>query len=699
MAEVKGVEVERIRNVGIIAHGGAGKTSLTEALLFHAGAIDRLGRVEEGTSTMDFEPEEVSRKITITAAVGFCDWKGHRFHLIDTPGYLNFVEDAKGCLRAADGAVVLISAISGVKAETEKVWAYACQYELPRIAFVNKMDRERADFYRAVGDMEQSLTREALPVQVPIGAAETFEGVVDLLTLKALFFTKDGSGKVAEGPIPDSVRKEVETYRKRLVERIAETDDALLERYLEAGDLEEAAILKGLREGTLTGKFVPVLCGSATKNMGVRPLLDGILTCLPSPADRARIVPIRGQHPKSGDSVTRQPSPADPFSAFVFKTIVDPFMGKLTLFRVFSGQLASDSGFFNASQGKRERCGQIFLQQGKKHVPVPVAAAGQIAAVAKLKETQTGDTLCDEAQPILFERIVFAEPVMAFAISPKTKGDEDKVSAALARILEEDPTLRFHRDDETKEMILAGMGQTHLEVTLERLKRKFGVEVVMNTPKVPYKETIKGAAKAQGKYKKQSGGRGQYGDCRLEVESLPRGGGFEFVDKIVGGVIPRQYIPAVEKGVVEAMHEGVVAGYPLIDLRVTLYDGSFHTVDSSEMAFKISGSMALKKAVQEARPVLLEPIMNVEVIVPEDALGGVIGDLNSKRGRVVGVIPQAHSQKIAAQVPMAEMLKYAPTLNSLTSGRGMYSMEFSHYEEVPSHFVAKITAAKSGKGQ
>lgn len=689
------VDVEKIRNVAVIAHSGAGKTSLVESMLFHAGSIDRIGTVEDGTTTTDFEPEEIARKITITSAVAFCDWKNYRIHLVDTPGFINFLEDTRGCLKAVDGVVVIVSAVSGVKAETQKVWKFSSEFELPRIVFVNKMDKETANFARAVGDLEKAFGLDAIPLQLPLGSGDQFRGIVDLITLKAYAFSK---GKASETDIPSELTADVESYRKRLVEKIAEADDALLEKYLEGGTLTEEEIRRGITEGSITKRFIPVICGSAALNTAIPQLLDTILLCLPSPVQMAHIVPIRGKNPRDNADVERKPSPNDPLSAYVFKTVADPFAGRLSVFRVFSGLLKADSTVLNASNGAKERVGQVFYLLGKKQVPAQIIGAGEIGVVAKLKETYTGDTLSDESHPIVFPKVKFADPIISYAIAPKSKGDEEKVSTGLSRILEEDPTLKFQRDEETKEMILSGMGQVHLEVTLERLKRKFGVEVVMKTPKVPYRETIKVSARAQGKYKKQSGGRGQYGDCYLEIEPLPRGAGYEFVDKIVGGVIPQQYRPAVEKGVVETMKEGIIAGYPLVDVRVTLYDGSYHSVDSSEMAFKIAGSMALRKAVQDAKPVLLEPIMKVEVITPDDTLGTVIGDLNAKRGRVQGVEPQAGgNQKINALVPMSEMLTYANQLTSLTSGRGLYSMEFSHYEELPSHLAQKIIAEREAQ--
>ena len=688
-------DVNKIRNVAVIAHGGAGKTSLTEALLFVSGSVDRLGSVDNGTSTTDFEPEEIGRKITITSSLSFCNWNSHRINLIDTPGFINFIEDTRGCLRAVDGAVVIVSAISGVKAETEKIWKFACEYEIPRIVFINKMDKENANFSMAIAEIEKSFDTEGIPLQMPIGMGETFSGIIDIVNMKAIKVT---GGKSQQSEIPAEYLAEAEGYRKRLVEKIAESDDSLLERYLEGGELTLEEVIKGIKEGSMTRRFIPVACGSAAKTIGVTELLNAMVLCLPSPQEMSRISPIKGKNPKDGKDIERKAEEKEPFSAYVFKTIADPFAGKLSLFRVYSGTLKADSSVLNSSTGSKERVGQVFYLLGKKQVPAQLLGPGEIGVVAKLKDTNTGDTLSDESHPLVFDKVKFAEPIISYAIAPKSKGDEEKVSSGLHRILEEDPTLRFHRDEETKEMLLSGMGQVHLEVTLERLKRKFGVEVLMKTPKIPYRETIKGTAEVQGKYKKQSGGRGQYGDCWIKIEPLPKGGGYEFVDKIVGGVIPQQYRPAVEKGVVETMKEGILAGYPVIDMRVTLFDGSYHTVDSSEMAFKIAGSMALKKAFMEARPVLLEPIMKVEVTTPDDTLGAVIGDLNSKRGKVQGVEPQAGgNQKILSLVPMSEMLTYANQLQSMTSGRGLYSMEFSHYEEVPGHIAQKIIAEKEAK--
>jgi len=688
-------ETGKIRNLGIVAHGGAGKTSLAEAILFDTGMIDRLGRVDDGSSTMDFEPEEIKRKISITSALDHCEWDGHSIHIVDTPGYGNFIADTRACMRTLDCAVVILSAISGVKAQTEEIWSWANEFEIPRIAFVNKMDRERASFLRAIDDMEKTLGARGVAIQMPIGVEADFRGVIDLVTMKAYFYTQDGSGAFTEGAIPAECAAEAARLREQLVETVAEAYDALTEKYLEAGELTEAEILDGLRVGTMRNTFTAVLCGSATANIGVKQLLDAVCAYLPSPLDRTRAV---GTHPKTGDILERSPDEKEPFSALVFKTTSDPYTGKITIFRIYSGVLTSDSTIFNSTKGVEERIGQIYELEGKKQHPIKQAVAGDIVAVAKLKETVTGDTLCDAANPIVYEPAKQLLPVISYAIEPKTKADEDKIHNALHRMIEEEPTLESHRDTQTKEFIISGMGQVHLEVIVEKLKRKFGVEVLLKTPKVPYLETIRGTAKVQGKYKKQSGGRGQYGDCWIEMSPTGRGEGYVFEDKVVGGVIPRQYIPAVDKGIHDAAQEGFLAGYPVVDFRVALYDGSFHTVDSSEMAFKVAGSMAFKKAMEVCKPVLLEPIVNLKVTVPDENMGDVIGDLNSRRGKVVGVEPKANSQIIRAVVPMSEVLAYSNDLKSMTSDRGLFSTEFSHYEEMPSHLSQKvISESNAGK--
>lgn len=680
---------EKIRNLGIVAHGGAGKTSLAEAILFNTGMIDRLGRVDDGTATMDFEPEETKRKISISSAFDHCEWDGHSIHFVDTPGYGDFIGDTRACMRALDCAVIILSAISGVKVQTEEVWGWANEFEIPRIAFVNKMDKERANFLRAIDDMEQHLQARGVAIQMPIGAEDSFEGVIDLISMKACRYAKDGNGGCQEMEIPADQLEEANRLRDHMIEVVAEAYDALTEKYLDAGTLTEEEILDGLRVGTMRNTFTPVLCGSATQNIGVRQLLQAVCRFLPSPLDRTKAV---GENPKSGDLVERGPVENEPFSALVFKTTSDPYTGKITILRIYSGTLNSDSTVFNASKGVEERIGQIYELEGKKQKPLKQAFAGDIVAVAKLKETVTGDTLCDPQNPIVFEPAKQLLPVISYAIEPKTKADEDKIHNALHRMIEEEPTLESHRDTQTKEFIISGLGQVHLDVIVEKMKRKFNVEVLLKTPKVPYLETIRGTVKVQGKYKKQSGGRGQYGDCWIELAPTARGEGYVFEDKIVGGVVPRQYIPAVDKGIQEAAAEGFMAGYPVVDFRVSLYDGSFHTVDSSEMAFKVAGSMAFKKGMEQCKPTLLEPIVTLTVIVPDETMGDVIGDLNSRRGKIVGVEPKANSQVIRAVVPMSEVLAYSNDLKSMTSDRGLFSTEFSHYEDVPTHLAAKVVA-------
>ncbi len=680
---------EKIRNLGIVAHGGAGKTSLAEAILFNTGMIDRLGRVDDGTATMDFEPEEIKRKISISSAFDHCEWDGHSIHFVDTPGYGDFIGDTRACMRALDCAVIILSAISGVKVQTEEVWGWANEFEIPRIAFVNKMDKERANFLRAIDDMEQHLQARGVAIQMPIGAEDSFEGVIDLISMKACRYAKDGNGGCQEMEIPADQLEEANRLRDHMIEVVADADDALTETYLDAGTLTDEEILDGLRVGTMRNTFTPVLCGSATQNIGVRQLLQAVCRFLPSPLDRTKAV---GENPKTGDLVERGPVENEPFSALVFKTTSDPYTGKITILRIYSGTLNSDSTVFNASKGVEERIGQIYELEGKKQKPVKQAFAGDIVAVAKLKETVTGDTLCDPQNPIVFEPAKQLLPVISYAIEPKTKADEDKIHNALHRMIEEEPTLESHRDTQTKEFIISGLGQVHLDVIVEKMKRKFNVEVLLKTPKVPYLETIRGTVKVQGKYKKQSGGRGQYGDCWIELAPTARGEGYVFEDKIVGGVVPRQYIPAVDKGIQEAAAEGFMAGYPVVDFRVSLYDGSFHTVDSSEMAFKVAGSMAFKKGMEQCKPTLLEPIVTLTVIVPDETMGDVIGDLNSRRGKIVGVEPKANSQVIRAVVPMSEVLAYSNDLKSMTSDRGLFSTEFSHYEDVPTHLAAKVVA-------
>ncbi|MHB8769816.1 MAG: elongation factor G [Syntrophales bacterium] len=681
-------ESKSIRNLAIIGHGGTGKTTLCESILSVAGKTDRPGRVDEGTSSMDYEPEEQKRHISISAATNNVDWEKHRVNIIDTPGDSNFAFDTKSCLRIVDGAVVLVDAVGGVEFQTEKVWEYADEFSLPRLLFVSRMDRERADFTKAVESIRSRLGKKVTILTLPVGAEGSFTGVVDLISLKALHF--DGDKKATKtADIPADMAADVKKYRDILIEDIAETDDELMNRYLDSGELSPEDLVTGLRKGVTSGAIIPVVCGSALHNVGISLLLDTVVRFFPSPVDCG---PLRGVKPGTDQEEVRPPEESAPFSALVFKTIADPYAGRLTLFRVYSGKLTSDTSVFNASRKISERIGNVFFLEGKTQKPVEELIPGDIAAVAKLKETATGDTICAEKFPLVYPKVAPPPAIISFAVEAKTRGDEDKLVSSIHRLTDEDPTLVFHRDDQTREMILSGLGQVHIEVTVDKMKRKFGLEVNLKTPKVPYKETIKGKTTVQGRYKKQSGGRGQFGDTWLDIEPLPRGSGFEFVDRIVGGVIPQQYRPAVEKGIVEAMAEGVLAGYPVVDLRVSLTDGSYHTVDSSEMAFKIAGSLGFKKGVLECQPTLLEPIVNITIEIPDEYMGDVIGDLNSRRGKVLGMDSVGHHQIIKGQVPLAEVLKYAPDLRSMTSGRGTFTYEHSHYEEVPAYAAEKIIA-------
>jgi elongation factor G len=658
-----------------------------EAILFAAGAINRLGKVDDGTTTTDFDPDEIKRKISLGTSVAFCDWKGHRLNLIDTPGYGDFVADARGGLRVANAAVIVVDAIAGVQVQTEKVWKYANEYTLPRAVVINRLDRERADFFRTLESLQKRLKGRLCPLQLPIGSEAGLKGVVDLVTMKALL-TADGKTKEAE--IPGEAMDDAKAWREKLVEAVAETDDDLLAKYLEEGSIGEEEMVKALGKAIGRGSLVPVMAASATKGIGVQPLMDLIVKEFPSPADAG---PVEGIDPRTKQAVTCAPDPKAPLAAVVFKTIADPHVGKLSLFRVYSGTFKADSQVLNSTHGAKERIGHPGWLMGKTQKPVEALGPGEIGVVAKLKDTLTGDTLCDEAHPVVLPGIAFPEPSISFAIQPKTRGDEDKISTALHRMTEEDPTLHHHFDPETKQLLVSGMGQLHVETVVERMKRKYNVDVSLLPPRIPYKETVKGRADVQGKYKKQTGGRGQYGDVWLKVEPLQRGGGFEFVDDIFGGSVPRNFIPSVEKGVRDCLKRGIFAGYPIVDLKVSLYDGSYHDVDSSDMAFQIAASMGLQKGFMEAHPVLLEPIMHIEVTAPSDHAGDVIGDLNGRRGRIVGMEPDGEVVSVRAQAPMAEMLTYESSLRSMTGGRGSYSMEFSHYEEVPAHLADKVVAA------
>jgi len=681
-------ESKQLRNLAVIGHGGTGKTSLCESLLYVSGKNERLGRVDDNTSSMDYEPEEQKRHVSISSAANFIEWDKHKINLLDTPGDSNFTYDITCSLSVVDNALVVIDSVGGVEFQTQKVWEIADAYALPRIIFINRMDRERADFGKALESVKAKLKKKGTPVCLPIGAEDKFQGIVDLIAMKAYTFADNkGVGKAVD--IPADLLEEANALRSSMVEDIAEADENLMNKYLEEGELSADEIKAGLRKGVISGGIVPVLCGSAAKGIGVALLMDLAVSAFASPVDRG---PVKGTKPGTQDVEERKPSEDEAFSAIVFKTIADPYAGRLTLFRVYSGKLSSDSAVYNSSKKITEKFGHIFFLEGKNQKQAEVLIPGDIAGVAKLKETVTGDTLCNEKSPILFARVEVPPPIMSFAVEPKSRGDEDKIASSIHRLMEEDPTIVFTRNTQTREMILSGMGQVHIEVNIEKMKRKFGVEVNLNTPKVPYLETIKSKTNVQGRYKKQSGGRGQFGDCWIDIEPLARGAGFEFLDKIVGGVIPGQYRPAVEKGIVEAAAKGVIAGYPVVDFRISLVDGSYHTVDSSEMAFKIAGSMAFQKGVMECQPVLLEPIVNIAIEVPDEYMGDVIGDLNSRRGRVQGMDTNGTNQVIKGQVPLAEILKYAPDLRSMTSGRGNFTYTHSHYEEVPAFIAEKIIA-------
>lgn len=676
--------VEKLRNIALVGHGGSGKTSLAEVLLFNAGVTNRLGRVEDGNTVMDFEAEELKRNTSINSAFHQYTWEKHTVSLIDTPGDSNFFSDTNNSIQAADSIVVVIDAVDGVKVQTEQAWELARSYQLFGLIVINKLDRERADFKRAVDDAAQCLETKPLLLQMPIGAEAEFKGVVDLITRKAYTYT---DGKAESIDIPADLKDDVEAEREALVENIAETDDDLLERYFAEETLTDDELRAALKKGVLEGAFTPVLCCSATHNIGVNQIQDGLVNYMPSPVQRG---PWIGLDKDGETEIQREPDPEAPFSALVFKTIADPYAGRLSVFRVVSGKLDADGGFYNSVKETKERYSQLLRIAGKEQKPVKEAGPGAIVAVAKLKETTTGDTLCAESDPIRYEPAKPLPSLISFALTPKSKGDEEKIFASLAKLLEEDIALKLDRNAETKEILLSGRGQVHIEATIEKLKRKYNVEVILNKPKVPYRETIKKKVRVQGKHKKQSGGHGQYGDCWIQMEPMKRSEGFEFVNAIVGGAIPKTYIPAVEKGIVEAAVKGVLAGYPCVDFRVTLDDGTYHSVDSSEMAFKIAGSLAFKKAVADANPVLLEPIMDVTVTTPEECMGDIMGDLNSRRGRVLGMDAKGKNQVIRAQVPMAEFLTYAPDLNSMTGGRGIFTMEFAHYEEVPAQLSEKL---------
>jgi len=680
---------KNLRTFGLFSHGGAGKTSVGEAMLLLAGVNNRLGKVADETSMLDYEPEEKKRKSSIATAVGNFEWDKHQLFLVDTPGDPNFITEARNSLAAVDAAVFMVDGVDGVKILTTKLWQEAKDLGLGRAFFITKLDKERADYQATMENIEKSLELTLCPISIPIGKEASFNGVVDLIRMKAYYYPEDGSGKRQEKDIPAELQDAVKAMREKMIESVAESKDELLEKYLEGKELTADEISRALQDGFKAQKVFPLLCGSGVKNIGVDLFLDLVVAIFPCPLERKALSAV---NTKTKQAVEVKPLEDAPFCGFVFKTVADPFRGKLSLMRVLSGSQPADSNTYNATKSARERIGQMFALNGDQSMGVNPARLGEIVAVPKLKETQSGDTLCAEAHPVVLPPIVWPKPVISFAVVPKTQQDEEKLTGALGRLVEEDPTLQLKHDAQTNEILLSGMGQIHIETALERMKRKFGVEVTLKEPKIPYMETVRGTATAEGKYRKQTGGRGQFGWCWVEVSPRPKGSGVEFEDAIVGGTIPRNFIPSVEKGVRDALEKGILAGYPMTDIKVKLYDGKYHEVDSSDMAFQIAGSLGVKAGCETAGMMLLEPIMNVEVTVPDEYTGDITGDLNRRRGRLAGVERIGNMQVIKAQVPLAEMLRYAPDLDSITSGKGLFTMEFSHYEEVPSHLAEKIVA-------
>lgn len=686
--------IDKYRNIGIAAHIDAGKTTTTERILFYSGKIHKIGDVDEGTTVTDWMVQERERGITITSAAITTFWKDYRINIIDTPGHVDFTVEVERSLRVLDGMVVVFCAVGGVQPQSETVWRQATKYKVPRIAFINKMDRIGADFFRCVKQTKERLHANPVLLQIPVGAEDKFKGIIDLVEMKTITFEDELGAKPIVGEIPSELLNDAKIYREKLIEAAAEADDTLLEKYLEKHTLTNEEIKRGIRKLTIACKIIPVTCGTSLKNKAVQPMLDAIIDYLPSPSD---VADVTGLNPKSGIDETRTSKDDAPFSALAFKIMTDPFVGKLIFFRVYSGTLKSGSYVLNSTKDSKERIGRLLQMHADKREEIEEVHAGDIAAAVGLKGTVTGDTICEETKPIILEAIIFPEPVIFVAIEPKTKADQEKLGVALGRLAEEDPTFRIKGDPETGQTIISGMGELHLEIIVDRLLREFRVEANVGKPQVAYKETIKAIAEAEGKFIRQTGGRGQYGHVYLKTEPLPPGSNFEFVNKIVGGAIPKEYVPAVEDGVVEAMQTGVLAGYPAINLRVTLFDGSFHEVDSSEMAFKIAGSMAFKDCFMKSKPILLEPMMKVEVEVPEQYMGDVIGDLNSRRGKIEGMEARAGIQIIKASVPLSDMFGYATALRSKTQGRGIYTMEFSRYEEVPKNIAEGIISKAQGK--
>jgi elongation factor G len=686
--------LEKTRNIGIMAHIDAGKTTATERILFYTGRIHKIGETHEGASQMDWMEQEQERGITITSAATTAQWKGHRINIIDTPGHVDFTVEVERSLRVLDGAVAVLDAQSGVEPQTETVWRQATTYGVPRIVFVNKMDKIGADFLYSVGTIHDRLQANAHPIQLPIGAEDEFEGIIDLVEMKAYFYEDDLGTRADARDIPEEYKDQAEEYRGKLIEPVADFDEDIMMRYLEGEELSNDELKAAIRKATLTVDFYPVVCGSAFKNKGVQLLIDGVIDYLPAPTD---VADIKGFIPDTEDEVTRPSTDDAPFSALAFKVATDPYVGKLTFFRVYSGTLDSGSYVRNSSKGKRERVGRILQMHANSREEISTVYAGDIAAAVGLKDTGTGDTLCDEKNHVILESMVFPEPVISLSVEPKSKADQDKMTTALQKLQEEDPTFRAHTDQETGQVIIAGMGELHLDIIVDRMRREFKVEANVGAPQVSYRETFRSEAKVEGKFARQSGGRGQFGHVWIEFSPNEEGKGFEFENGIVGGVVPREYIPAVQSGLADAMENGVLAGYPLVDVKARLVDGSYHDVDSSEMAFKIAASMALKNAASKCNPAILEPMMKVEVVIPEEYLGDIMGDITSRRGRVEGMEARGNAQVVKAFVPLSEMFGYATSLRSNTQGRGTYSMHFDHYEEVPKSISEEII--KKNKGE
>jgi elongation factor G len=689
---MKVYDAATIRNVAVVGHGGCGKTQLVSTALYVAGAVNRLGRVDDGTTITDFDDEEIARKHTLSSSLAYAEWQKTKINIIDTPGFANFLSDARAALRVAEAAIVVVDAVAGVEVQTETLWSEAAALGMPRIVALNRLERERASLDRALESLHNDCAREIVPIQLPLGEERHFTGIVDLITMKALTFAADGSGKMSEGDIPAALAERAQQAREQLIEMVAEADEQLMEAFFSEGTLTQEQLVGGLRSATIAGKIFPLVCTSGLHAIGVQPLLDAIVNFVPSTAER-------GFPAVQGDQSIGVPAnEAAPYVAWVWKTIADPFAGRITMLRVVAGTLKSDATVTNMTRDASERLGHLLALQGKTQTHVPELKAGDLGAVAKLKDTHTNDVLAEKTT-FQIAAIKFPEPVLSYAIEPKSRGDEDKISSSMHRLEEEDPSIKYARDPQTHELLLSGQGQLHIEVTVAKLKRRFGVEVNLKPPRIPYRETITAATEAHGRHKKQTGGHGQFGDCKIKVEPLPRGSNFEFVDDIFGGSIPRQFVPAVEKGIQDARLRGFLAGYPMVDFKATVFDGSYHPVDSNELSFKMAGSLAFKDAMTRARPTILEPIMQVEVYAPSDFAGDLMGDLNGRRGRIAGMDTRGAMTVIRAQVPMAEMLTYEQHLTSATGGRGSYHMEYSHYEEVPQHLQAKIIAtAKAERG-